>query len=46
MKLTAAILFAISPSAKPEYVADIVKYWSEFASQYKLTDADVPHSLT
>lgn len=45
MKITPAILYAIAPSAKPEYVDDIVKYWPEFQTQYGLTDADVPHSL-
>jgi len=45
MKITPAILFAIAPGARPEYVDAIVKYWPMFADQYGLTDADVPHSL-
>jgi predicted chitinase len=45
MKITPALLYTIAPSAKPEYVDDIVKYWPEFQTQYGLTDADVPHSL-
>lgn len=45
MQVTPAILYAIAPSARPEYVNDIVKYWPEFARRYKLSDADVPHSL-
>jgi len=45
MKITPAILFAIAPGARSEYVDAIVKYWPDFQKQYGLTDADVPHSL-
>lgn len=45
MKITPAMLYAIAPAARPEYVADMVRYWPDLQTKYKMTDADVPHSL-
>lgn len=45
MKLTPAILYAIAPAARPEYIAAMVDLWPKLQAKYGLTDADVPHSL-
>lgn len=45
MKITPAMIYAIAPAARPEYVADMVRFWPDLQAKYKMTDADVPHSL-
>lgn len=47
MTITAAQVFAIMPSARPEYVTELVKHWSSrlravWPSRFKTDLADAP----